>query len=111
MRHPYRDVVKPGVRFVQTTVRSIDPVAKHVETDDGPFDADILVVALGADLHPEATPGLVEGGSEFYTVDGAFALTVFNRLGRAHRAFLIDALPTAQSQYYAVAADAMRMGT
>jgi sulfide:quinone oxidoreductase len=74
VRHPYRDFVKPGVRFVQSTVRSIDPVAKHVETDTGGFDADILVVALGADLDPSATPGLVEGGHEFYTVPGAFAL-------------------------------------
>jgi sulfide:quinone oxidoreductase len=72
--HPYRDLVKPGVRFVRTTVRAIDPVARHVETDAGGFDADILVVALGADLHPDATPGLVEGGHEFYTVPGAFAL-------------------------------------
>jgi len=31
-------------------------------------------VALGADLDPSATPGLVEGGHEFYTVPGAFAL-------------------------------------
>ncbi len=31
-------------------------------------------MALGADLHPDATPGLVEGGHEFYTVAGAFAL-------------------------------------
>ena len=74
VRHPYRDFVKPGVQFVQSTVRSIDPVVKHVETDAGGFDADILVVALGADLHPSATPGLVEGGYEFYTVAGAFAL-------------------------------------
>jgi sulfide:quinone oxidoreductase len=73
VHHPYRDVVKPGVRFVQTTVRSIDPEAKSVETDDGAFDADVLVVALGADLHPEATPGLLEGGHEFYTEVGAFA--------------------------------------
>jgi sulfide:quinone oxidoreductase len=72
--HPYRDLVKPGVRFIQSTVRSIDPVAKRVETDAGAFDADILVVALGADLHPTATPGLVEGGYEFYSVTGAFAL-------------------------------------
>ena len=50
------------------------PVAKRVETDAGPFDADIMVVALGADLDPSATPGLVEGGHEFYTVAGAFAL-------------------------------------
>jgi sulfide:quinone oxidoreductase len=72
--HPYGDLVKPGVRFVRTSVRSIDPVAKRVGTDAGDFDADILVVALGADLHPDATPGLLEGGHEFYTVPGAFAL-------------------------------------
>ena len=30
----------------------------------------MVVVALGADLHPDATPGLVEGGHEFYTVAG-----------------------------------------
>jgi sulfide:quinone oxidoreductase len=74
VHHPYADIEKPGVRFVQSTVRAIDPVAKRVETDAGTFDADVLVVGLGADLHPEATPGLVEGGHEFYTVEGAFAL-------------------------------------
>ena len=74
VRHAYRDIVKPGVRFVQSTIRSIDPVAKRVVTDDGSFDADVLVVALGADLHPADTPGLVEAGHEFYTVAGAFAL-------------------------------------
>ena len=66
--------MKPGVRFVQTTVQSIDPSNKRVETEAGPFESDILVVALGADLHPAATPGLVEAGHEFYTVGGAFAL-------------------------------------
>ncbi|HEY5075914.1 MAG TPA: FAD-dependent oxidoreductase, partial [Acidimicrobiia bacterium] len=74
VHHPYRDVVKPGVRFVETTVRAIDPAARCVETDAGRFDSDVLVVALGADLDPAATPGLVEGGHEFYTVAGAFAV-------------------------------------
>jgi sulfide:quinone oxidoreductase len=73
VRHPYRDVVKPGVSFVQAAVQSIDPVAKRVETDAGQFEGDVMVVALGADLDPSATPGLLEGGHEFYTVDGAFA--------------------------------------
>ncbi|HEX9260571.1 MAG TPA: FAD-dependent oxidoreductase [Acidimicrobiales bacterium] len=71
--HPYRNLVKPGVRFVQATVRSIDPAARSVDTDAGPFDADVMVVALGADVDPAATPGLVEGGHEFYSVPGAFA--------------------------------------
>ena len=72
--HPYRDLVKPGVRFVQTTIRSIDPERRRVETDAGSFDSDVMVVALGADLDPAATPGLLEAGHEFYTVPGAFAL-------------------------------------
>jgi sulfide:quinone oxidoreductase len=73
-RHPYRDIVKPGVRFVQATVQAIDPDARRVETDGGNFDADFLVVALGADIVPSATPGLVEGGNEFYSVAGAETL-------------------------------------
>jgi sulfide:quinone oxidoreductase len=74
VRHPYRDIVKPGVRFVQATVTAIDPVAKRVETNAGAFEADVLVVALGADLDPQSTPGLLEWGYDFYTEDAAFAL-------------------------------------
>jgi sulfide:quinone oxidoreductase len=73
VRHPYRDIVKPGVSFVQARVTAIDPVAKRVETDAGEFEADVLVVALGADLDPSATPGLADAGHDFYTVEGAFA--------------------------------------
>ena len=73
VRHPYRDVIKPGVRFVQTTVRAIDPERLRVDSDAGTFEADVMVVALGADLHASATPGLIEVGHEFYTVAGAFA--------------------------------------
>jgi sulfide:quinone oxidoreductase len=72
--HPYRDLIKPGVRFVQTVIRSIDPAARLVETDAGAFDGDVMVVALGADLDPSATPGLVEAGHDFYTPESAFAL-------------------------------------
>jgi sulfide:quinone oxidoreductase len=74
VHHRYADIVKPGVQFVQANIDSIDPGGKRVETDAGSFDADILVIALGADLAPSATPGLVEGGYEFYTEQGAFAL-------------------------------------
>ena len=35
------------------------------------YAADILVVALGADYDPRATPGLDEDGYEFYSVAGA----------------------------------------
>ena len=71
--HRYSDIVRPGVRFVQTVIRAIDAEARRVETDAGSFEGDVMVVALGADLDPSATPGLVEVGHEFYTVPGAFA--------------------------------------
>jgi sulfide:quinone oxidoreductase len=74
VQHHYAVIAKPGVRFVQTEIRSIDPTARRVATDLGEFDGDVLVVALGADLDPSATPGLVEAGHEFYTNQGALAV-------------------------------------
>jgi sulfide:quinone oxidoreductase len=74
VHHPYASVVKPGVQFVQADITRIDPAAKAVETSAGGFEGDILVVALGADLDPGATPGLLAGGHEFYSPEAAFAL-------------------------------------
>ena len=71
VRHYYRNVIKPSVEFRQETVTSIDPEAKRVVTDGGTYDADILVVALGAGYDPAATPGLLESGYEFYSEEGA----------------------------------------
>ena len=83
--HPYRAIDKPGLRFVRTAIGSIDPQAKRVDTDAGSFTGDIIVVALGADLEPGATPGLVEAGHEFYTNQGAFAVRdVLERFGGGH---------------------------
>ncbi len=71
VRLHYRDIVKPGVRFVQETISEIDPEARRVTTDAGVHEADVLVIALGADYDVAATPGLAEAGHEFYSVAGA----------------------------------------
>src|SRR5262249_41046767 len=73
VRLEYRDIAKPNVDFRQELIESIDPKAKRVATNRGPSDADILVVALGADLDPDATPGLREGGHEYSSPEGADA--------------------------------------
>ncbi len=72
--HPYAGLVRPGLRFVRSEIRAIDPRAKSVRTDYGLLEADVLVIALGADVDPSATPGLVEAGHEFYSNRGAFAV-------------------------------------
>lgn len=71
VRMPYRDIVKPGVRFRQENIIAIDPEARRVTTDRDVYEADVLVVGLGADYDLTATPGLVEGGHEFYSFAGA----------------------------------------
>src|SRR4029078_3196714 len=53
----YKRIIKPGVKFCQETITNIDPVAKRVTTDKANYEADILVIALGADYDIAATPG------------------------------------------------------
>jgi sulfide:quinone oxidoreductase len=71
VRLPYRGIEKPGVRFVQSTITAINPAERRVTTDAGDYEADFLVIALGADYDIDATPGLREGGNEFYSFAGA----------------------------------------
>jgi sulfide:quinone oxidoreductase len=75
VRLAYRDIAKPGLRILRETITAIDPEARRVTTDAGVHEADILVIALGADYDMDATPGLAEGGNEFYSVAGAERLS------------------------------------
>ena len=68
---PYRDIAKDGVEFRQETVVGIDPAARRVQTDAGTYDADFLVVAMGADYDMAATPGFEQDGYEYYSLAGA----------------------------------------
>jgi sulfide:quinone oxidoreductase len=68
---PYSELAKPGVDFRQERITAIDPTNRHVTTDQGSYDADILVVALGAEYDLDATPGFSEGGLEYYSIAGA----------------------------------------
>lgn len=83
VRIPYREIAKKGVEFRRERVTAIDPEARRITTDAGSYDADVLVVALGADYDQAATPGFEEGGYEYYSIPGAERMR--------------DALPTFES--------------
>ena len=68
---PYADISKDCVEFRRERVESIEPETRRVTTDQGSYDADILVVALGATYDFAATPGFEEGGYEYYSLAGA----------------------------------------
>jgi sulfide:quinone oxidoreductase len=88
VRLPYTDFVKPGVTLLRETVTAIDAEAKRVTTDAGVHEADYLVIALGADFDLEATPGMAEVGTEFYSVAGAEKLAAIIPTFSAGRALI-----------------------
>jgi sulfide:quinone oxidoreductase len=67
----YQEISKDGVEFRRERVVSIEPETRRVTTDQQSYDADVLVVALGADYDLAATPGFEEGGFEYYSLAGA----------------------------------------
>jgi sulfide:quinone oxidoreductase len=71
VRYSYDRILKRGVTFQQETVTEIDPVKRLVKTENSRYEADVLVVAMGADYDIPATPGLAEAGHEFYSFEGA----------------------------------------
>jgi sulfide:quinone oxidoreductase len=68
---PYGQIAKEGVEFRQETVTGIDASARRVTTNAGSYEADFVVVALGADYDLAATPGFESGGYEYYSLAGA----------------------------------------
>jgi sulfide:quinone oxidoreductase len=74
VRMQYGDITTPHLRFRQETITRIDPVNRLVTTDLDAYEADVVIVALGADYDVAATPGLTDAGNEFYSVAGAKAL-------------------------------------
>src|SRR3954471_14597755 len=94
VRVPYHRIAKPGVRFRQETITAIDPEARRVTTAKGTYEADVLVVALGADYDLGATPGLTEGGNEFYSFEGAERLReVLPTFSKGHAIVGVAAAP------------------
>jgi sulfide:quinone oxidoreductase len=61
-----RDLLHPGVEVIEGDLGAIDLASRHVQLIDRDAIAyDYLVVALGAELAPEAIPGLSEAAHTF----------------------------------------------
>ncbi|MFQ6057634.1 MAG: NAD(P)/FAD-dependent oxidoreductase [Anaerolineae bacterium] len=63
-----------GVTFVQAQVTGINTAAKTVQTTAGEQSYDYLIIALGAELAPEAMPGFSEAAHTPYDLAGATRL-------------------------------------
>jgi sulfide:quinone oxidoreductase len=71
---PMAALAKRGIELVQGPIERIDPAARSISVGGKELTGDYLVIALGADLAPEAIPGLREAGHNFYSLSGAESL-------------------------------------
>jgi len=91
---PLRQMVRPGVEVIQAEVHSIDLANRRVVFNSRQLDYDYLVVALGAELAPEAIPGLSEGGHTFYTLEGTLKLhDAIQKFSGGTVAVVVSAIP------------------
>ncbi len=70
---PLRGLLAPEIDLVQAEVRAIDPVTHTVDTSAGALRFDALVLALGAELAPDAIEGFADAAHNIFSVPGASA--------------------------------------
>jgi len=90
---PLTSLARRGIEVRIGDVEHIDPERRQVRVGAETLAADYLVVALGADLHPAAIPGLAEAGHNFYTLRGAEAFQGELSRFRSGRVVVMTAAP------------------
>lgn len=80
---PIKNYIARNVELVQSAVEALEPAENKVTLANGRvINYDFLLIATGAELHPEETEGMKDGGwrqniFDFYTYEGAAALHKF----------------------------------
>jgi len=89
---PKRNFLPPQVEVIFSEIELIEPDENRVrlKQDNRVIHYDYLVVATGSHIQPEETQGMVDGGwrknvFDFYTLDGATALSHFLKFWKGGR--------------------------
>jgi len=91
---PMTALAKRGIELVRGAIEHVDPMKRVVRVDGRELAGDYLVIALGADLAPEAIPGLANAGHNFYSLSGAESLREARLEVRSGRiVVLVSAMP------------------
>ena len=91
---PLARLARRGIEVVRGNVERIDPARRTVTVAGKEWVADYLVIALGAELAPEAIPGLAQAGHNLYSLAGAQALSAARaKFQRGRIVLLVSAMP------------------
>lgn len=94
IRRPIAGLERRGIDVVRGNVERIDPAQRTVTVGGKELTADYVIIALGAELAPQAIPGLGQAGHNLYTVAGATALRdALAKIRSGRIAILVSAAP------------------
>jgi sulfide:quinone oxidoreductase len=93
IRRPLARLERKGIEVRIGAVQRVDPEQRRVTVNGDELAADYLVIALGAELHPQAIPGLADAGHNFYSLTGAQTLWSALQRVRRGRVVVLTAAP------------------
>jgi sulfide:quinone oxidoreductase len=92
---PKRNFIPMNVEMILSDIEVIEPEQNRVKLtrDNQVLNYDYLVIATGSQIHPEQQEGMVNGGwhkniFDFYTLEGATALSKFLKFWKGGRLVL-----------------------
>ena len=89
-----RRLRRSGIEVLEAEVLEIDPAHRKVKTFEAELLYDSLVIALGAELAPDALPGFADAAHNIYTLEGAGAAgAALNRFEGGRLAVVASRLP------------------
>jgi sulfide:quinone oxidoreductase len=91
---PLDRLARHGIEYRRAAVTGVDVARRALATDAGPIPYDYLILAPGAELRPDALPGLAAAGHNLYTGDGALAIAAALRQWQGGRiVVLVGGMP------------------
>lgn len=74
IQRPLDRLKRKGIEVIRGEIEQINPGERTIRIDGRELRGDAVIVSLGADLAPQAIPGLAEAGHNLFTLQGAVAL-------------------------------------
>jgi sulfide:quinone oxidoreductase len=93
IQRPLERLRRRGIEIVTGEISALDPETKRIQVNGTDLAGDAVIISLGADLAPDAIPGLEAAGHNLYTLAGASAVWHALEHLRADRVVVLTAAP------------------
>lgn len=93
IQRPLERLRRKGIEVVRGEIEALDPATRTIRVDGREITGDAVIVSLGADLAPDAIPGLAAAGHNLYTLEGSESFRDAFAAMRSGRIVVLTAAP------------------